>query len=48
MQITMSTRGTVCRLERVVGREALGEDGLSLKGIALQFDSPLSFQYQLG
>jgi hypothetical protein len=48
MELTMCTLGRVCRMERVSGREALGEDGLSLKGVAVMFDSPLSFNYQWG
>ena len=38
VHLRMQTVGKVCRLERIVGREALGEDGLALKGIALEFD----------
>jgi len=45
LELNMMTVGTVCRLDRVSGREALGEDGLALKGIAVEFDLPLSFNY---
>jgi hypothetical protein len=45
MQLHMATRGWVTRLDRVVGREALGEDGLLLKGVALSFERPLRFNY---
>ena len=46
LELGMMTEGTVCRLERVLGREALGEDGLALKGVAVAFDAPLSFTYR--
>ena len=45
VHLRMKTVGQVRRLEHVVGREALGEDGLALKGIALEFDRPLQFNY---
>ena len=45
IQLHMKTEGTVRRMEEIVGREALGEDGLTLKGVALKFDAPLSFNY---
>lgn len=45
VHLRMKTVGRVIRVERVVGREALGEDGLELKGIALEFDTPLQFNY---
>lgn len=48
MELNMMTQGTVCRMDRVNGREALGEDGLALKGVAVRFDSPLSFNYKWG
>ena len=45
LELNMSTEGTVRRMDRVNGREALGEDGLALKGVAVEFDAPLSFNY---
>lgn len=45
MELNMMTKGTVRRMDRVHGREALGEDGLALKGVAVEFDAPLSFNY---
>ena len=45
LELNMMTKGTVRRMDRVHGREALGEDGLALKGVAVEFDAPLSFNY---
>lgn len=45
IELHMRTSGRVRRLDRIVGREALGEDGLDLKGVALEFDEPLAFNY---
>lgn len=45
VELHMRTSGRVKRLERIIGREALGEDGIDLKGIALEFDAPLAFNY---
>ncbi|MHC4473000.1 MAG: PilZ domain-containing protein [Planctomycetota bacterium] len=45
VQLTMTVAGRVRRLDRIVGREALGEDALDLKGVALVFDTPLEFDY---
>jgi hypothetical protein len=45
IQLNMSVSGRVQRLDRIVGREALGEDGLDLKGVALEFAAPLEFNY---
>jgi hypothetical protein len=46
IELNMETEGRVRRLDRVRGREALGEDGLDLKGIAVEFETPLSFDYR--
>ena len=43
--LVMTVSGTVQRLDRVMGREALGEDGLDLKGLAVRFEAPLEFSY---
>ena len=45
VQLVMSVPGRVQRLDRVVGREALGENGLDLKGVAVEFEAPLEFTY---
>lgn len=45
IQLRMETNAEVRRMEEVDVREAYGEDGLALMGIALEFDCPLSFRY---
>ena len=45
VHLHLEAAGCIRRLESVAGREALGEDGLDLKGIAVEFDSPLQFNY---
>jgi len=45
IQLQMNTDGRVRRLDDVGGREALGEDGLRLKGVAVEFEEPLRFDY---
>ena len=48
IHLSMQTGGRVARLDRILGREALGENGIDLKGVAIQFDEPLSFRYMWG
>ncbi len=45
IRLEMEAAGKVRRLESVQGREALGEDGLSLHGVAVEFEAPLKFSY---
>lgn len=45
IQLQMQTTGRIRRMDLIVGRDALGEDGLPLKGVAVEFDAPLAFQY---
>lgn len=45
IHLHLEAAGRVRRMDTVAGREALGEDGLALKGIALEFASPLRFNY---
>ncbi len=45
IQLHLKARGRIRRLETIRGREALGEDGLVLKGIAVEFADPLRFDY---
>ena len=48
LQLEMKTKGRILRMAAVSGRESLGEDGLVLKGVAVKFDAPLSFDYGWG
>jgi hypothetical protein len=48
LKLKMQTEGRICRMDLVTGREALGEDGLVLKGVAVKFDAPLAFDYGWG
>ncbi len=45
VRLDLSAGGLVRRLDAILGREALGEDGLDLRGVAVQFDAPLEFSY---
>lgn len=48
IRIDMKAAARVTRLESIQGREALGEDGLDLRGVAVEFDAPLEFKYLCG
>ena len=45
INLDMRADGEVLRLERILGREGFGEDGVDLKGVAIRFDEPLEFSY---
>jgi hypothetical protein len=48
IRIDMQATAKVSRMESVGGREALGEDGLDLRGVAVEFEAPLEFHYLCG
>ena len=48
IRIDMNAPARVKRMESIQGREALGEDGLDLRGVAVEFDEPLQFRYLCG
>ena len=47
-RIDMQASAKIRRMESVEGREALGEDGLDLRGVAVEFEAPLEFRYLCG
>ncbi len=48
IRIDMQAPARVRRMDSISGREALGEDGLDLRGVAVEFDTPLEFHFLCG